>query len=126
MLEKLSKMSAREAMITLAGRPPMHGELPRWLEHVARKVGITFRTARSLWLGEINDPEHWAAAKVRREAEVAEARKELAALANKFTSIAGGMRVQDEDFYSPQIDRLERLVRIIGALDSPGTKGAGR
>ena len=29
----------------------------------------------------------------------------------------GGLRAADENFYSAEIDRLERLARIIGGLD---------
>ena len=65
MMEKSSKMSTREAMITLAGRPPMHGEQPRWLTKISKAAGISFRTAKSLWNEEISDPEHLAAKAVR-------------------------------------------------------------
>lgn len=120
MLGKFAKMSAREAMINIAGKPG-YGEQPRWLETVADAVGISARTARSLWRGEISDPEHWAVRAVRREAEIKAARKEVAALAEQYQAIAGGMRAQDENFYRVEIDRLERLARIIGGLDRAGT-----
>lgn len=119
MLGKFAKMSVREAMVILAGKPG-YGEQPRWLQAVAEAADISVRTARSLWRNEINDPEHWAIKKVRREAELTEARKEATALAKQYTAIAGGMRAQDEDFYRAEIDRLERLARIIGGLDRAG------
>lgn len=117
MLGKLPKMSTREILIHLNGRPPAYGEQPRWLEAAAQKVGLSVRMARSIWNGEITDPEHWAVKQVRRQAELAEARKEAAALAHQYQAIAGGMRETDENFYSTEIDRLERLARIIGGLD---------
>ena len=117
MLGKSPKMSAREAMIAISGQKPGHGELARWLIDIASQVGITPRMARSLWHEEIKKPDHWAIEKVRREAEVGEARREAKALAQQYQSIAGGMRAQDENFYSAEIDRLERLARIIGGLD---------
>lgn len=122
MLGKLAKMSARQIMVSLSGRPPAYGERPRWLKNLAEQIGISCRMARSLWNEEITDPEHWALKKIRREAELAEARKEAAALAQKYQAIAGGMRAADnQNFYSAEIDRLERLARIIGGLDSSRT-----
>jgi len=117
MLEKLSKMSAREAMISLAGRPPMYGEQHRWLREIADKVGISFRTARSLWLGEITKEDHLAYRRLKERATIEEARREARALASQYARIAGGMRASDKDFYSSEIDRLERIARIIGNLD---------
>jgi hypothetical protein len=117
MLGKLPKMSAREILIHLSGRPPAYGEQPRWLQQAAERFGISVRMARAIWNDEIKDPSHWAIKKVRREAELAEARREAATLAQQYQAIAGGMRVADENFYSTEIDRLERLARIIGGLD---------
>lgn len=116
MLGKFAKMSVREAMIAIGGKPGF-GEQSRWLEAVAKAAGTSVRTARSLWRGEINDPSHWAVRAVQREAEIQAARKEAQALARQYQTIAGGMRAQDENFYSAEIDRLERLARIIGGLD---------
>jgi hypothetical protein len=120
MLGKSPKMSARQAMISISGHAPGHGELPRWLNSIALKVGITTRMARSIWNDEIKNPHHWALEKIQREAEINEARKEAATLAQQYKSIAGGLRAQDENFYRAEIDRLERLARIIGGLDRAG------
>jgi hypothetical protein len=120
MLEKVPKMSAREAMIELSGRPPAYGEQPRWLRSLAVKLGISARMARSLWNEEIKSPDHWAVDKVRREAQIEAARKEAVALAKQYQAIAGGMRANSQNFYSSEIDRLERLARIIGGLDRAG------
>lgn len=120
MLEKLPKMSARQMMIALAGRPPAYGEQPRWLSSLAKRLKLSERTVRSLWNNEISDPNHRAIQEIRRALEIAEAKKEAAKLAHQYRGIAGGMRAQDENFYRTEIDRLERLVRIIGGLDSAG------
>lgn len=116
MWTKLAKMSVREAMILVAGKPG-YGEQPRWFERVAHAANISKRAARSLWRGEIQDHNHRAALAVRRAAEIAAARQETKALAAQYQSIIGGMRAQDENFYRAEIDRLERLVRVIGGLD---------
>ena len=121
MLGKSPKMSARQAMISISGHAPGHGELSRWLKAVALKVGITTRMARSIWNDEIKNPRHWALEKVQREAEIDEARKEAATLAKQYETIIGGLRAADKNIYSAEIDRLERLARIIGGLDRTGT-----
>jgi hypothetical protein len=78
---------------------------------------LTFRVVKALWYGEITDPEHWAARDIRRAAELIEARKEASELADKFQQIAGGMRDADSNLYRTDIDRLERIARIISGLD---------
>lgn len=89
-----------------------------WLAKVPRQVRtVSFRTVKALWYGEISDPEHWAARDIRREAELIEAKKEAASLASQYQQIAGGMRAADENFYRTEIDRLERLARIISGAD---------
>lgn len=117
MLEKWSKMSAREAMIELAGRPPMHGELPRWLGNIAASVGISFRTARAIWNGEITKPDHLAIEKLKRQAKVEAARREAAQLAQRFETIAGGLNAKDPDFYSADVSALVHAARILRNVD---------
>ena len=111
-----AKMSMREAMIVLAGKP-CHGEQPRWFAQIAAAANISTRAARSLWRGEIQDHNHRAAVAVRRALELKQARDDAKALVAQYQSIIGGLRVQDEDFFGPTIDRLERLVRDLSNLD---------
>jgi hypothetical protein len=94
-------------------------QVPKAVKRALRteKETVTFRTVRALWYGEILDPEHWAARDIRRAAELIEAKREAADLASQYQQIAGGMRATDENFYRTEIDRLERLARIIGGLD---------
>jgi len=118
MLEKSSKMSAREAMITMAGRPPMHGELPRWLSRIAMAAGISFRTARSLWNEEITDPEHLAAKAVRQQAEIEEAKRDAAVVANFFSRRAQALANVDPDFHRNEIDAFLEAARALSNRDS--------
>lgn len=117
MLEKSSKMSAREAMITLAGRPPSHGELARWLSKIAKTAGISFRTARSLWNEEITDPDHLAAKAVRQQAQIEEARRDAAVVANFFNRRAQALANVDADFHRSDIDALLEAARIVSGRD---------
>jgi hypothetical protein len=120
MSEKQSRgvSSVRREIAIVAGPRDWCDTRESWLARVPRKVQtVTFRTVKALWYGEITDPEHWAARDIRRAAELIEAKQEAASLASQFQTIAGGMRATDQDFYSTEIDRLERLARIIGGLD---------
>ena len=117
MVEKSSKMSTREAMISLAGRPPAYGELPRWLDKIAKAAGISFRTARSLWNEEISDPEHLAAKAVRQRAQIEEARRDAEVVANFFSRRAQALANVDPDFHRDEIDAFLQAARIIGGRD---------
>ena len=117
MVEKSSKMSTREAMITLAGSPPAYGEMPRWLTRIAKSAGISFRTTRSLWLGEIDDPNHLATLAVKRQAQIAEAKHDAEVVANFFNSHAQALSNVDPDFHRDQIDAFLEAARIVGGRD---------
>jgi hypothetical protein len=118
MMEKSSKMSAREAMITLAGRPPSYGGLPRWLSKIAKSTGISFRTARSLWNEEITDPDHLAAKAVRQQAQIEEAKRDAAIVAEFFNRRAQALSNIDPDFHREQIDAFVAAARALGGRDS--------
>ncbi len=112
------KSSVRKEIALVAG-PREWGENNKSLfRRVASKVPtVSFRTVKSLWYGEIQDDDHWAARDIRRAAEIIEANRETAALAARYEQIIGGYRAQDEDFYSAEIDRLERLVSRLRSVD---------
>jgi hypothetical protein len=123
MSENQSGVSSVRKEIAIVAGPRGWGDTREsWLARVPRKVStVTFRTVKALWYGEIDDPMHWAARDIRRAAEIIEARNEASALAAQYRTIIGGMRAQDESFYSAEIDRLERVVGQLGDVDSAGT-----
>lgn len=118
-MEKRSGVKDVRKDIAIVAGPKEWGDTREsWLARVPRKVPtVSFRTVKALFYGEIIDPDHWAARDIRRAAEIIEARKEASALADQYQKIAGGMRAQDQDFYSAEIDRLERIARLLGAVD---------
>jgi hypothetical protein len=120
MLEKLSKMSVREAMITLADGVPGHGELPRWLTTIARKANISFRTARSLWNNEITNPDHLAAREIKRLAQIKEARRDALMAAEFFDRRAATLASIDPDFHRHEIDAFVEAARAIRNRNSTG------
>jgi hypothetical protein len=110
--------SMRNEIAIVAGPREWGDTRESWLSKVCNKVPtVPFRTVKGLWYGEIRNPNHWAARDIKRAAEVIAARQEAAALAAQYRSIAGGLLATDENFYSAEIDRLERIARIIGGLD---------
>lgn len=120
MSEDQSGVSKVRREIAIVAGPKDWGDTREsWLARVPRKVKtVSFRTVKALWYGEIDDPEHWAARDIRREAELIQAKNEVASLASQYKQIAGGMReLQDQNLFSAEIDRLERIARILGGLD---------
>ena len=120
MSEKSSGVNQMRREIAIVAGPKDWGDTREsWLARVPRKVQtVTFRTVKAIWYGEITDPGHWAVRDIKRAAEIIEARQEASALAVQYQKMAGGMRAQDENFYSAEIDRLERLARIISGQNS--------
>lgn len=119
MSESSSGVSNVRKEIAIVAGPKGWGDTREsWLARVPRKVStVTFRTVKALWYGEIDDPHHWAARDIRRAAEIIEGKHEAASLAEQYQKIAGGMLAQDQDFYRTEIDRLERIARILGGQD---------
>jgi hypothetical protein len=118
--------SVRRDIAIVAGPKDWSDTRESWLARVPRAVRlalklqretVTFRTVKALWYEEITDPEHWAARDIRRAAQVIEARREANALADQYQTIAAGLSSSDPDFFRAEIDRLERLARIIGGQD---------
>jgi hypothetical protein len=126
-MEKSSgESSVRKEIAIIAGPKDWLDTRESWLAGVPEAVRkilklkretVTFRTVKALWYGEIDDPEHWAARDIRRAAQVIEARREANALADQYQTIAAGLSASDPDFFRAEIDRLERLARIIGGQD---------
>lgn len=125
MSENESGVKKVRAEIAIVAGPKNWGDTREsWLARVPAKVKtVSFRTVKALWYNEISDPEHWAARDIRREAELIQAKREAAELASQYQQIAGGMRVADQDFYRTEINRLERLARIIGGSDRTRDQG---
>lgn len=99
-----------------------------WLARVPREVRkllgteretVSFRTVKSLWYGAITRPDHHAARDVQRAAEIIAARGDALVLVGKYKTLIGAMNAADPDFYSAEIDRLERVARLLCGGDRP-------
>ncbi len=115
MLEKLS-VHVREAINVIAGPREIFDSRDRWLARAAEKAGVTFRSMRSAFYGEIKDPEHKVIRRIMSAAEV-KARREANELAEKFQTIANGLNATDPDFYQSDIAALINAARILSRMD---------
>lgn len=89
-----------------------------WLRRVPAKVKtVSYRTVKSLWYGEIDDPDHWAARDIRRAVEIIQAQREAAALATQLETIINGLNVTDEAFHQPSVTALVSALRNLRGKD---------
>lgn len=118
-MEKPS-VSVREAIAAVAGPRLASDTRESWLNRAARKSGVSFRQARSLWYGEIDNPKHLA---FRRVIDAAQenGHREANKLAQQFEAIVSAMRIVDPEFHRDTIDTLVGLVGRLRGTDSPGT-----
>lgn len=117
MLEKASKSmsTVQEAIGVLAG--PRDGNRKGWLGRV-KVEGVSYRTVKALWYGEIKNEDHLAAQALKRAAELAKAKRESQSLAAQYETIARGLNVTDQDFYREDVAALVHAARILRRQDS--------
>lgn len=121
MLEKLSGGRAmRDLVEAVAGPRLVNDTRDSWLRRAARNAGSTYRQARALFYGEINDPYHPTVTRFKEAAGRHEAKR----LAERFEGLAQALRIRDEDFHSPEIAGLIDAARRLRGLDRSGTDGS--
>lgn len=119
-MEKSSAVALRALVAAVAGPPRVFDNRKSWLAYAARKAGISFRTVKAIFYGEIDNPEHPSVRLMRYAA--AERAK---ALAERYESIARSMDVADPDFYCADVLGLIDAARVLRGLDLPGDNPAG-
>lgn len=126
MLEKSSAVALRCVVECVAGPREWGDTRESWLSRVPRAVKkvlcteretVSFRAVKSIWYGEIADPEHHAVRDIRRAAEILAARREALDLARKYQAIARAMNASDQNFFGEDIARLERVARMLCGED---------
>jgi hypothetical protein len=116
---KLSGVSMRELIAAVAGPRQVTDTRDTWLMRAARLAGTSYRQARAIYYGEINDPYHRSVSKFREAAGKHEARN----LAAQFESLAHSLNVRDADFHCADRDALLVAARALRGLDRTGTDG---
>ena len=104
----------RELVSAVAGPRQWSDTRESWLARAARKTGISYRTIKAIWYGEIADESHNAVRLLRHEAG-----RRAEVLAGRFESIARGMETTDSDFYREDIAALVHTARALRGLDRP-------
>ncbi len=110
------KASMRRLVEAVAGPRTWSDTRQSWLNRAARRSGLSFRTIKGIWYGEITDESHAAIRILRRTA--ADTSPEI--LAQRLEALARGMVAADADFYRPDIRALIDAVRALRNLDRPG------
>ena len=99
-----------------------------WLARVPKAVKralgtaretVSHRTVKSIWYGEISDPDHHAVRDIRTAAAITAAKKETAVLVERYKRMIGVLDAADPDFYRAEIDRLERVASLLCGGDRP-------
>ena len=127
----------KRAIVALAGSRSWSDSRESMIARAARKAGLTFRQARSLYYGETADPKFSVVQKVREAVDREAARREqeqfLAGLRTIEAALADYSRQRealaasvDADSYRPEIHRLGNVIeQLRDALADRGV-GAGR
>ena len=108
--EKLEMSSIAEAsdLIRRAAEPrPVGDSVKAAISRAARKLGLTFSRAKSIWYGEAHRIDANEMDALRKQAGIYEA-------------VAFNLRVQDEDFHRAQIDALEHVARVLRNMGRTG------
>lgn len=115
-----SSVSAREAIAAVAGPRLANDTRESWLNRAARRAGVSYRQAKSLWYGEIDNPRHLA---FRRVVDAAQqhGHREANKLAGQFETIVSALRIVDPEFHRDTIDTLVGLAGRLRDTDSSGT-----
>jgi len=117
--EKVSGVVMRELVAAVAGPILPSDNRESWLRRAARNAGASYRQAKALFYGEIDDPHHRTVSLFREAA----GRHEVRNLAAQFESIARGINARDADFYSNHASAFLEVARVLRGLDSARTEG---
>ena len=115
----LEKRSMRELVAAVAGPILPSDNRESWLRRAARNSGASYRQAKALFYGEIDDPHHRVVSIFREAAGRHEARN----LAAQFQNLAHSLEQRDADFHSADIAALLNAARALSNLNSAGTEG---
>jgi hypothetical protein len=109
----------RELVAAVAGPILPSDNRESWLRRAARNAGASYRQAKALFYGEIDDPHHRTVSLFRQAA----GRHEASNLAAQFESIARGLDAADPDFHRDTILALRGVVGLLSNVNRAGTEG---
>lgn len=116
--EKSSEVALRDLVASVAGPRQWSDTRESWLNRAARRAQLSYRTIKSLFYGELVDPNHPSARKLR-DAAARLGQTEAQALAEKFETMARALGAADADFYSADVSALVGAARSLRGLGMP-------
>lgn len=116
MAEKASK-PMRTLVIAVAG--PGGGNTKSIIARAARNARVSYRTAKSIFYGDITDDEH----KAVRRMKLAAGHHEASELADRFQGLAVALKHRDPAFHSQDIVALLHAARALRSMAGPGDVG---
>jgi hypothetical protein len=116
----------REYVLEVAGQGGVYDNRMSVIARAARKAGITFRQAKSLFYGEITDPTHLAARRMIDEANAIKDRREEKAASNELNELRQRLArlehlllATDPDFHRETVAALREQTDGLGGKDRP-------
>lgn len=108
----------RELVAAVAGPREWSDTRESWLARAARRAGISYRSVKAIWYGEITNPRN-------RSIQLLEhaVRARAQSLSGRFETIARGMQAADADFYRADVLALLNVARTLRGENSPGDSG---
>lgn len=106
-------LSVRALIEAVAGPRQWSDTRQSWLSRAARRSGLTYRTIRGVFYGEITNESHPAIQLLRHTA----GDTGPAAHARRLETIANGLAATDPDYFGPDIAALVSAIRALRGLD---------
>lgn len=116
--QKMEK-SIQELVAEVAGGRTWTDNRKSWLQKAARRAGLSYRSMRALWYGEITDTSR-AAKMLRMTADRLTAQQEVGRLAKTFEAIALRLHAKDADFFGPDVSALSEAARKMRSMATGG------
>ena len=117
----MEKQSAMRALVSaVAGPREFSDNRKSWLNRAARRAGLSYRSVKAVFYGEITNETH-ASIRLLQHA----ARQRAGTLASRFEALAQGMETADPDFFRADVLALIDVARALRGLDRAGNDGEG-
>lgn len=105
----------RDGIVALAGERNWKETRARWLERAARAAGISYRTARAIFYGEIRDPRGSVVERVRcalgEKAREAKPRDEFDLFKERLSALEARLLAVDAEMHASDLAALRDLLR---------------
>ena len=108
----MEKQDMRELIAAVAGPRDFSDNRKSWLNRAARRAGISYRSVKAVFYGEITNEKHPSIRLLQHAA-----RERAGTLASRFETIARNMDAADTDFYRADVLALIDVARALRGAD---------